>query len=133
MDSIQFLSLSSDLVGDTHLDSNLAASLLERLVTGADTATLKTLDSLQSLAAKLPYDPDSRQSAISAQIMADPTLRELAKTIIVLWYTGDLLTSNTTTMPAEHYFSGQIWSIARAHPPGLSGGYFGHWTYPPDN
>jgi hypothetical protein len=98
MDNAQFLALSIDLVGDPHLDPRLAAGLLERLVTAADTS-----------------------------------LRELAKTIIVLWYTGDLLNTRETDMPAEHYFSGQIWSVARAHPPALSGGYFGHWTYPPDN
>ena len=33
----------------------------------------------------------------------------------------------------EHYFAGLFWRVIEAHPPGLSGGYFGHWTYPPDN
>jgi hypothetical protein len=130
MNNAQFLALSIDLVGDPQLDPRLAAGLLERLVTAADTSTLSQL---QTVAAKLPSDQVARQTAIGSQIMDDPTLRELAKTIIVLWYTGDLVNRRTTAMPAEHYFSGQIWSVARAHPPGLSGGYFGHWTYPPDN
>jgi hypothetical protein len=130
MDNAQFLSLSIDLVGDPHLDPRLAAGLLERLVTAADTATLRRL---HTVTATLPHDPAARQTAIGSQIMGDAALRELAKTIIVLWYTGDLLNTRETDMPAEHYFSGQIWSVARAHPPGLSGGYFGHWTYPPDN
>lgn len=130
MDNAQFLALSIDLVGDPHLDPRLAASLLERLVTAADASTLSRLN---TVAATLPHDPAARQTAIGSQIMGDATLRELAKTIIVLWYTGDLLNTRETDMPAEHYFSGQIWSVARAHPPALSGGYFGHWTYPPDN
>ena len=33
----------------------------------------------------------------------------------------------------EEYFSGLAWKIIGAHPPGLSGGYFGHWRYRPDN
>jgi hypothetical protein len=33
----------------------------------------------------------------------------------------------------EEYFSGLAWQIIGAHPPGLSGGYFGHWRYRPDN
>ena len=130
MDDAQFLALSKDLVGDPDLDPRLAASLLDRLVTAADTSTLSRL---HTVAATLPHDPAARQTAISSQIMADDELRKLAKTIIVLWYTGDLVNTHTTDMPAEHYFSGQIWPVARAHPPGLSGGYFGHWTYPPDN
>ena len=33
----------------------------------------------------------------------------------------------------EEYFSGLAWSAMGAHVPGLSGGYFGHWRYRPDN
>jgi hypothetical protein len=33
----------------------------------------------------------------------------------------------------EEYFSGLAWSILGAHVPGLSGGYFGHWRYRPEN
>jgi hypothetical protein len=33
----------------------------------------------------------------------------------------------------EEYFSGLAWLIIGAHVPGLSGGYFGHWRYRPEN
>jgi hypothetical protein len=33
----------------------------------------------------------------------------------------------------EQYFRGMMWSVIRAHPPALSGGYFGYWRYPPEN
>lgn len=130
MDSAQFLELSKDLLGDPDLDRHRATHLLQRFLPSADKSALSRL---QTVAATLPADAAERQTAIGSQIMDDPTLRGLAKTIIVLWYTGELLGSSTTTMPADDYFSGHIWSVARAHPPGLSGGYFGHWTYPPDN
>ena len=41
--------------------------------------------------------------------------------------------SNLRYGTQEEYFSGLAWSIVGAHVPGLSGGYFGHWRYRPDN
>jgi hypothetical protein len=31
------------------------------------------------------------------------------------------------------YFGALLWPVIGAHPPGLSGGYFGHWRYLPDD
>jgi hypothetical protein len=81
----------------------------------------------------LPADPAQRERATDSQIMSDPALRGLAKAIIVLWYTADLVDDTTSGPTEEQYFAALVWPVARAHPPGLSGGYFGHWTYPPDN
>lgn len=132
MDRAQFLRLSKDLVG-LDISPRLAESLLARF---RETVSMAQLNRLQVVVEKLPADPKQREAAIEARIMDVPTLRKLAKTIIVLWYTGDLLNTKkgkVSDVPEEHYFSGQMWVVARAHPPGLSGGYFGHWAYPPDN
>lgn len=130
MDERLFLSLSVDLLGDSALSPELAASLLRRLTAVADPATLAQLATVTS---GLPDDPAAREEAIRQQIMAVLPLRELAKLVIVLWYTGDLALTGAPPPTENEYFSARLWSIIRAHPPGLSGGYFGHWTYPPDN
>ena len=31
------------------------------------------------------------------------------------------------------YFEAAVWRVIQAHPPALSGGYFGHWHYPPED
>ena len=49
---------------------------------------------------------------------------------------GHLYTGAPKDMPdvvAEDYFESLIWRAALAHPPALSGGYFGHWRYPPED
>jgi hypothetical protein len=33
----------------------------------------------------------------------------------------------------EDYFESVVWKVIQAHPPGLSGGYYGHWHYPPED
>jgi hypothetical protein len=32
----------------------------------------------------------------------------------------------------EPHFQGLYWQYTRAHAPALPGGYFGHWSYPPE-
>lgn len=130
MDAALFYELSVDLTGEPHLPRARAAGLLERFLTVANPAAVARL---VGVATALPADAAERENAIRSGIIDDTELRDLAKVILVLWYTGDLLGSTTSTPTEEQYFGGLLWPIARAHPPGLSGGYFGHWTYPPDN
>jgi hypothetical protein len=130
MNSAQFHQLSLGLLGEPSLDAGRAEGLLQRFLPAADR---EDLDRLTVVADGLPLDPEEREKAIRSKIMADPDLRALAKTIIVLWYTGDLLGATASPPTEDQYFAALMWPVARAHPPGLSGGYFGHWAYPPDN
>lgn len=126
-----FLKLSQDLVADTTLPPARAARFLQRIRAVADPAALAQLE---TVATGLPADQSQREHLIESQIMAVDPLRELAKLIIILWYTGDMATATGDPPPTEEdYFSAMLWPTIRAHPPGISGGYFGHWTYPPDN
>jgi len=130
MDATLFRRLSIDLTGEPRLDAARAAALLQRFLT---VAKPEGVERLAAIAAALPDDSARREEAIRVQIMEDQELRELVKVILVLWYTGDLLGSTTSLPSEDEYFGGLLWTVARAHPPALSGGYFGHWTYPPDN
>jgi len=70
--------------------------------------------------------------------------KDLCKGLVFLWYTSELINWQTlrqtntnnlskTTGIQEEYYEGLIWKAIRAHPLGLSGGYFGHWKYEPEN
>lgn len=70
-------------------------------------------------------------------------LPKLIKGVIFLWYTGELIPwgkldlaygkdqKSTIKSPTE-YYNGLLWKAIHAHPPGLSGGYFGYWKYEPE-
>lgn len=75
------------------------------------------------------------EAALMAIIEQRPEVGRAARRLVHLWYTGRLPSENKVEAPfvsEEAYFGGLIWRAARAHPPGLSGGYFGHWRYAPD-
>ena len=66
------------------------------------------------------------------------------KGIVFLWYTSECLTwtsaknnildKNRENNPTEEeYYSALLWRAIRAHPPALSGGYYGYWKYEPEN
>jgi hypothetical protein len=70
--------------------------------------------------------------------------KNCCKGLVFLWYTSELISWQTlgetktdklskTAGTQEEYYAGLIWKTIRAHPIGLSGGYFGHWKYEPEN
>ncbi len=76
----------------------------------------------------------SEQEAVSKLVAHDEILFELIKTIILLWYSGEFhKRDKTITLEAEDYYNALLWKTIHAHPPGLSGGYFGYWKYKPEN
>lgn len=82
--------------------------------------------------AKANADPEA---ALIATMEQQPEVGHAARRLAHLWYAGRLSAENgveAAFVSEEAYFGGLIWRAARAHPPGLSGGYFGHWRYAPD-
>jgi hypothetical protein len=125
-----FYSLSIDLTGEPKLNRLLAAGLLSRL---REAPEASALDELLRVYEGILAEPSGHNDLIRERIMKVDALRGVAKMIIVLWYTGDLLSIQPSALSEAEYFQGIVWQVAHAHAPGLSGGYFGHWTYPPDN
>jgi hypothetical protein len=133
-----FLALSRILTGVDNLDANLGRQYLDRLNSSPFNPFVhQLLDRFQSLRDK----PDVVDQ-VKKQIVAEDSLRPTVCQIILLWYTStvqDNLGLQPTAVPMmrfgtqEEYFSGLAWTIIGAHPPGLSGGYFGHWRYRPEN
>lgn len=54
----------------------------------------------------------------------------IARELLGYLYTAELPDSDEVV--EEDYFESLIWRAALAHPPALSGGYFGYWRYPPE-
>jgi hypothetical protein len=133
-----FLALSRILTGVDDLDADLGRQYLDRLNSSPFNPLLSQI---------LKRFQGFREEAdvveqVKKQIVADDSLRPTVCQIILLWYTStvqDNLGMNPPVAPVmrfgtqEEYFSGLAWTIIGAHPPGLSGGYFGHWRYRPDN
>ena len=133
-----FLALSRILTGFDNLDADLGRQYLDRLNSSPFNPLLsQILKRFQGLRDK----PDVVDE-VKKQIVADDSVRPTVCQIILLWYTStvqDNLGMNPPASPVmrfgtqEEYFTGLAWTIIGAHPPGLSGGYFGHWRYRPDN
>ena len=78
---------------------------------------------------------------VQEQILADPNVGPMARTLIVFWYTGGIMIPGpgaTAAQPdlyfptKEAYVRGLVWPTAQAHPMGVTGGYFGYWHYEPE-
>ena len=88
---------------------------------------------MRGIQALLEHDPDRGFDELLKEDANAAALRQ----IVLLWYTGFTFSADgrsaLTTTTAEAYFEGLLWRAIRAHPPGLSGGYFGHWRYGPED
>jgi Membrane bound FAD containing D-sorbitol dehydrogenase len=133
-----FIALSRILTGVNDIQDELGRQYLDRLTSSPFQPQVREiLERFRGLkqGAKLAEQ-------VKAKIVADDSLRPTVCQIILLWYTStmqDNLGAQPPAAPAmrfgtqEEYFSGLAWQIIGAHPPGLSGGYFGHWRYRPEN
>src|SRR5688500_12583781 len=125
-----FLKLSEELTGEAPLNPTLARDYLKRVRAAAEGAHL---DALLAEAGAIFEAGGDVQSAIAERIMGDDDLRRVAKVVILIWYFGEIRGAQDVGGHPDHYFQGLFWPIVSAHAPGISGGYFGHWSYPPDN
>lgn len=126
-----FLHISSFLTGFSTLSLLLAEEYLRRLEQFPEFSELPKLITIFNEKCR---NSKSKEALVRKHIMEDEKLRGLVKVIILLWYTGEIhSTKDKEGGHPEHYFQGLLWSAVHAHPPGLSGGYFGYWMYPPEN
>lgn len=130
----EFLALSRILTGVDNLDAELGLRYLDRLTsTPFEPFLRQILERFRGL-----RDDQTRADRVKEQILADDALRPTVCQIILLWYTSAMQDNLGAPVmmrygTQEEYFSGLVWPVVGAHVPGLSGGYFGHWRYRPDN
>lgn len=120
-DDAAFLEASRQLTGLESLPPFLAAVYRDRVASVHGSAALSRL-------------LDVPKDALLATLEEDDELRAVAESVVMLWYASATVdASGTFTFGTpRQYFSSQLWQVIRAHPPGLSGGYMGHWRYPPE-
>ena len=124
-----FLSLSKYLTGEPDLDRELAQRHFARLQSASNAEALASLLLQWQAAEKDPAHTDG----LVRKILSDAVLGALAKTLIMLWYTGGMknVADNTWVIEtAADYFGALAWKVVGSHAPGLSNQFFGHWKYP---
>lgn len=130
----RFRALSVRLLGQNELPVDLAAEYLDRVRAVCPEPGAALFDLLETFGEIVASGGDV-DAAIRERIFGDARLRQSARRIIILWYLGELVDDADKSIggPPEHHFRGLMWEMIHAHPPGLSGGYFGYWKYPPEN
>jgi hypothetical protein len=129
-----FIALSSALTGERALDQSQAQAYMERARAAEPHG--QHLEKLIQTFIDIQSGDGDLNEQIEKKIMKDASLGPLARQIIFLWYTSALPSDDGKVWEfgsAQQYFAALMWPAVRAHAPGLSGGYFGHWKYAPDN
>lgn len=129
-----FVALSSALTGiaaeqlKPAIDPiGIAEQYLATLIENVDAATLAQLDDA--------FDADAPTDSAAA-ILADPTLGNLARSIIKLWLLGSWYDPATpdravNVVSAQAYKEGYVWRIMQSHPMGYSMFPYGYWNDQP--
>ena len=126
-----FIRASVHLTGVQALDEELSRQLLERL---RSDPVGNVLPELIAEFRSIELGGGDIHGAITDRVMQSPTLGPLAKAITLLWYTSAFKAGNEWSFDtARQYFGALMWPAIGAHPPALSGGYFGYWRYPPEH
>lgn len=149
-----FIALSAVLIGEPNLDAGLAQRYLDRLLAApvAGDSMSNRVQVLLDTFREIRDGGGDLEEGVRQRIVNSDALAPVARQIIFLWYTSAFLVRSVTPDAAvnletgrpdagttlqfgspEQYFRGLMWSVIRAHPPALSGGYFGYWRYPPEN
>lgn len=132
-----FLELSEKLTGVTRLPPDLAGEYEERL---RQEGMSKELDLLLQAYETLGDAARLDQKSLATALFGDSGLRTVAQQLIILWYSSALVENlGQAGSPRlkfgkpQHHFRSLLWEVIEAHPPALSGGYFGYWRYAPEN
>ena len=130
----QFYHLSNLITGFDDLPLNISQGYYEK-VFAAD-GYKDNLATLLSIA----QDCSTAEQLMS---MLNDDQKACCKGIAFLWYAAELISfasahtadldKNRLNATEDEYYSGLIWRAIRAHPLALSGGYYGHWKYEPEN
>lgn len=102
---------------------------------------------LQLFAANQSQPPDQvAQLILSGTTPSSPAIANLARAVMLEWYTGSWYTPSTLVKPpdptkpqppavnvvsADAYTQGWMWNVAQAHAMGYSNWHFGYWSSPP--
>lgn len=95
--------------------------------------------------ARINGSADEREAQIRREILGDPKLGPIARSIIKMWFAGvwyeipaawkaaygELKNDKTFTVRASAYTEGLLWKTIGANPPGAKSPGYGSWADPP--
>ncbi|MFI5161380.1 MAG: sugar dehydrogenase complex small subunit [Sphingobacteriales bacterium] len=127
-----FLKLSKILTGFNNLDAKIAEVYYQELHS-LNGSSLDLL--LAAFDAKVRDQPGDPEALVRTNLWSDPTYKSVCQSIILAWYNASIAVGGNTVWvaPPELYFDALLWKAVEAHPPAISGGYFGYWRYAPEN
>jgi hypothetical protein len=124
-----FTDLSALLTGVESLSIGLAKQYIKFFEGNAEfIALLKEYDGLEQL------QNIDLETEVLKLLQQEKKYKEVAATIIRLWYLGKFKDDTAKLAGGGYYYHYEalIWKVIQAHPPGLTGGYFGYWNYKPE-
>lgn len=126
-----FKQLSIVLCADTNLSASLSDEYFEILA--SDVNFIPLLNDYKKI---LDTNPSDIIFEIQNLLLTNNGYKLLIKEIIKLWYLGKSDRKEIVDLKRKnHYFhyDALIWKVLHTHPAGLTGGYFGYWSYKPEN
>jgi hypothetical protein len=129
-----FLALSRVLTGVDKLDPSLGRRYLDRLLATDHASALQgALERFGGM-----QGAGDVEAQVRTMLLSDAAMNAALVQLVLLWYTSAMVDDSAPSQPlrygsSDEYFSGLGWGIIGAHVPALSGGYFGHWRYRPEN
>jgi len=140
-----FIQLSELLLDKSNLNRDLAKAYFQIIIDQSpeiygpgDEYTKYLADSNNGAPLDIMFDvflqvseesAETQLRVVSELFASDSTLAPIANNILVLWYNGYL---NNQYPPAKYYSEALIWKTIRANPPGITGPFYGHWAYLPE-
>jgi len=124
-----FLEVSALLTGFTETElkaTGMAESYYNTILQYTDKESIDYffLD-LNTLLGNSKLSKKEIEASLAADFMPGSSYNGLAKSIIILWYTGNW---GDNVVSAASYIQGLMWDVAHSHPPGAKQPGFGSWA-----
>lgn len=122
-----FLEFSALLTGFSKIElkgTGMAEKYYETILQNTSRETIAYFfQDVEALFSK-PLKPSQIDSIIASQFMPTSSYDGLARSIIILWYTGNW---GDDVVSSVSYIQGLMWDAAHTHPPGAKQPGYGSW------
>ncbi|KMQ64794.1 hypothetical protein ACM46_11230 [Chryseobacterium angstadtii] len=128
-----FMSISEALTGfsvNELQSTGLAETYYTYILGNLEAATFAEFLTVSKNVIENSYTPDQLRNAITAEIIADSGMNDMAGKIITLWYLG---TWEGNYINDLSYQEGLVWNVMHAHPPGAKQPGYKSWNVQPVN
>ncbi len=128
-----FIAISESLTGFSVNElqaTGLAETYYRHILTHIEAATFIEFLNISKNILDSSHSRDQLRNTISAEIFSNPATRDIARSVITLWYMGTWEGAYINDMS---YKEGLVWNVMHAHPPGAKQPGFKSWSVKPVN